>query len=151
MSQTRANKFPIHREKIDDKTVEFSIERIDELLAESQDAIPFDNPTGFKDWIYREVSSGNLLQVIMRVDGMEVGTLTYCITGETFLELLITSCFLKFSEVNLLPIIDTFSVIIAKRCHCKFIRFHTIRKGLVKIALKDYGYNVSEIVLRKPI
>lgn len=151
MSPIRANKFPVHREKIDDRTVEFSIERIDELLAESQEAIPFDNPTGFSDWISREVSAGNLLQVVMRVDGLEVGTLTYCITGETFRELLITSCFLKFSKVNLLPIVDTFSVIIAKRCNCKFIRFHTVRKGLIKIALQDYGYNISEIVLRKPL
>ncbi len=151
MSLIRANKFPIHREKIDEKTVEFSLERIDELLAASQNAIPFDNPTGFKDWIFREVSAGSLLQVVMRVDGMEVGTLTYCVTGDTFREMLITSCFLECPEINLLPIVDTFSVIIAKRCNCKFIRFHTIRKGLVKLALEKYGYNVSEIVLRKPI
>lgn len=151
MQPTRANKFPIHREKIDDKTVTFCIERIDELLAKSQEAIPFDNPTGFKDWIFREVSAGNLLQVVVRIDGMEVGTLTYCITGEIFRELLITSCFLKCPEINLLPIIDTFSLILAKRNTCKFIRFHTIRKGLVKSSIEKYGYNISEIVLRKTV
>ncbi len=151
MPQTRASKYAIHREKVDDFTVEFSIERIDELLAESQAAIPFDNPTGFADWILREVSSGNLLQVVMRIDGENVGTLTYCITGDTFKELLITSAFIKFAPVNLLPIVDTFSTVIAKRANCKFIRFHTVRKGLIKIALKDYGYKVSEIVLRKTL
>lgn len=141
------SKVIFHRQRPDGKTVEFSLERIDELYNETQAAIPFDTTTNYKDWIRRCVDRGELEQCTLSLDGVAVGLITYAFTGEIFKELLISTAYIKDTRYDYIPLLTIFAKKLAKENNCKFIRFHTARKGLVKKALQQ-GFHVSEIVCR---
>jgi len=137
----------IHRERPDERTIEFSTEKIDELYNEAQAAIPFDTTTNYEGWIKRCVERGELEQCTISIDGVPVGLITYAFTGETFKELLISTAYIRNQNYDFIPLLTIFAKKLAKENNCKFIRFHTARKGLVKKALEQ-GFHVSEIVCR---
>lgn len=139
----------LHREKPDGLTIVFSTDKIDELYNETLAAIPFDSPTatGNKDWVKRMVEEGKLNQCTVSIDGIPIGLITYAVVGELHRELLISTACITDTSFDYLPILKTFALKIAAQNDCKFIRFHTARKGLVKKALA-LGFHVSEIVLR---
>lgn len=140
----------LHRERVDDRTLEFALENIDELITEAHAAIPFDSPTAWDDWIKRGIETGYLSSIVLRLDDVPIGSLTFCVTGDAFKELVITHAHINDSSFGYLPLLTTFATKVARLHACKFIRFHTVRKGLVKGAILQ-GFNVAEIVLRKAI
>ncbi len=137
----------LHRERPDGRTVEFSTERIDELYNETLAAIPFDSSTNWETWLTDCVDSGKLEQCTLKLDGKPIGLITFAITGTKFKELLISTAYIRNQNYDFIPILTTFAKKIAYANGCKFIRFHTARKGLVKKALEQ-GFHVSEIVCR---
>lgn len=139
----------LHREKPDGLTVTFSTDKIDELYTEALALIPFDSPstTNNKEWLARMVREGRLDQATLALDGIPIGLITYAVVGELHKELLISTASISDTTFDYLPFLKTFALKIAAQNDCKFIRFHTARKGLVKKAL-SLGFHVSEIVLR---
>ena len=148
MQSTReSNRKIIHREKPDGRTVEFSLEHIDELYTASEAAIPFDSTTNHAGWIKRCVESGRLDQCTISIDGKPIGLITYAVVGAMFNELLISTAYIENQGFDFIPLLTTFAKKLAYQEKCKYIRFHTARKGLVKKALEQ-GFHVSEIVCR---
>lgn len=150
MSLTPDSKRILHREKVDDKTLTFSLEKIDTLITEAQAAIPFDSPLVWKDWILRHIASGDLTCVTLDLDGIPIGSLTFAVTGKEIQEMVITHAHIKDHSLGYVPLLVTFCTKLARQYKCRFIRVHTVRKGLVCQLLK-HTFNVSEIVLRKEV
>lgn len=147
MQPIPASKRILHREKVDGKTLAFSLERLDESLAAAQNAIPFDNPTAFKDWIKRKLDAGELSCISLRLDDKVIGSLTYAVVGDVKKELLLTHCHIADNSFGYCPLLKTFAVRVMELEKCDTVRFHTVRKGLIKTAIA-LGFHVSEIVLR---
>ena len=147
--KTAAPRRILHREKPDGRTVEFSTDHIDAMYDEAEKLIPFDSPntTNNAGWLKRCVEKGTLEQVTLSIDGKPVGLITYAVTGELFNELLISTASITDHSFDYIPLLTTFAKRLAKAEGCKYVRFHTVRKGLVKKAL-DQGFFVAEIVLR---
>lgn len=137
----------LHRERPDKFTVEFSTAKIDELYNETLAAIPFDSSTNWQGWLKASVETGKLDQATISIDGEPIGVVTYAVVGDQFKELLISTAYIRPQKYDFIPILTTFAKKIAHENNCKFIRFHTARKGLVKKALEQ-GFHVSEIVCR---
>ena len=137
----------LHRERPDNRTIEFSTERIDELYNESLAAIPFDSSTNWEGWLKYSVEKGELEQCTIKIDGEPIGLITYAFTGAKFKELLISTAYIRPQHFDFIPVMTAFAKKIARENNCDFIRFHTARKGLVKRAL-EMGFHVSEIVCR---
>jgi hypothetical protein len=137
----------LHRERPDGKCVEFSTERIDELYNESLAAIPFDSSTNWEGWLKASVEKGELEQATIKLDGVPIGLITYAFTGAKFKELLISTAYIRPQHYDFIPLLTTFAKKLAHENNCKFIRFHTARKGLVRKAIEQ-GFHVSEIVCR---
>lgn len=149
-NHSRINRI-LHREKVDDKTLVFSVGAIDELLTESLKAIPFDSPQCWGDWIRNGIKTGALSSVVLSLDDKAIGSLTYAISGEPpRKELLISHAYINDTTFGYLPLLTTFAQRVGREAGCNSIRFHTVRKGLIIGALKQ-GFHVSEIVLRKKL
>lgn len=137
----------MHREKPDDKTIEFSTEKIDEFYNETLAAIPFDSSTNWEGWLKASVEKGELDQCVLKLDGVPIGMITYAFVGAKFKEMLISTAYIRPQNFDFIPLLTTFARKLAIQNNCKFVRFHTARKGLVKKALQN-GFHVSEIVCR---
>lgn len=135
---------------MDGATLVFAVDNIDALTCAAQAAIPFDSPLAWKDWIRRGIETGYLNSIILERDEIPIGNLTYVISGDVLKELVITHAYINDTAFSYLPLLTTFATKVARNCGCKFIRFHTVRKGLIKGALLQ-GFNVAEIVLRKSV
>lgn len=147
----KVSSIPFHREKPDGIAIEFTLGKTDDLVALSQAQIPFDSPDVHEGWIKQAIERGECQAVTIAVDGVPSGLLTYSVRQHPDCrELLVVSAVMNDHRLPYLPIMQTAMRRIAVQNECKFIRFHTVRKGLVKQALA-LGFNVSEFVLRMPV
>lgn len=140
----------MHRERPDELTVEFTLGHTDTLAAKTQALIPFDEPGTHAGWLKENIEAGRLNSTIIKVDGEEVGLLTWAVVEETDgsrKELLISTAIADSKKLPFLPIIKTVALKLAKEAGCDYIRFHTVRKGMVKQAIA-LGFYASEIVMR---
>lgn len=152
MSPILASKREIlHRVQCDKGTVDFALGNVDELVSAAESQIPFDDPTGWEDWISRSIKNGALFSATIIFNGENIGLITWCFDQHKEREMLVASANVtKDVGLDFTELVTLFAVKIAKQSNCKFLRFHTVRKGLIKKALK-IGYNVSEIVMRLKI
>lgn len=141
----------LHRERPDGLTVEFTLGHTDDLRARTQKLIPFDGPEEvWRDWIKEGVDSGGLFSAVLKLDGEDVGLMTWSFVespNSSIKELLISTAIAESKKIGFLPLLKTFAVKIAKQTNCDYIRFHTVRKGLVKQAIA-LGFYPTEIVMR---
>ncbi len=147
MLSIQESKTLFHRVRPDGKTVEFSLGKIDDLVNEALAAIPFDSPTDWEGWQKECIEKGLLDTCIIKIDGEPQGIVTYVVTGTKQKELLISHAYIRNQNFDFIPLLTVFAKKLAKENGCKFVRFHTARKGLVKKALEQ-GFHVSEIVCR---
>lgn len=134
-------------------TVEFVLEKCDALVTLSNKLIPFDDPVSSKDWLKEALDRDELKSVTVTLDGEKIGLVTYCVVQHKSClerELVIVTAAIQSKKLSFIPLLVTFAEKIAKQEDCGFIRFHTVRKGLIKQTIAC-GFYVSEIVLRKPL
>lgn len=143
----------LHREKPDGLTVEFTLGKTDTLAARSQELIPFDAPGAHEGWLKSAIERGGLSSTVIQVDGEEVGLMTWAVIespDSSLKELLISTAHAESKKLPFLPIMLTVARKLAANNGCDYIRFHTVRKGLVKQAI-SLGFYVSEIVMRHKV
>ncbi len=134
-------------------TVEFVLGKTDALATRSQELIPFDAPGAHKGWLKSAIERGGLSSTIIQVDGEEVGLMTWCVQespDSSLKELVIMTAHAESKKLPFLPIMATVARKLAKNNTCDYIRFHTVRKGLIKQSLA-LGFYVSEIVMREQV
>lgn len=134
-------------------TVEFTLGHTETLAAKTQELIPFDAPGAHKGWLKSAIERGGLNSTIIQVDGEEIGMVTWAVIespDSSLKELLISTAIADSKKLRFLPIIKAVAVKLAKDASCDYIRFHTVRKGMVKEAI-SLGFYVSEIVMRHKV
>jgi hypothetical protein len=107
--------------------------------------IPFDNPAYRATQIKQDVESGKSKIVNLFRGNEHLGFLTYEIADD---ELLVVALYIDPDLDKALDAAIPFIDSLAKSNHCKSVRFHTARPGLVVGCAKN-GFKMSEIVMRK--
>lgn len=131
-------------------TIEFTLGHTETLAARSQELIPFDSPNANKDWINSALERGGLSSTVISVDGEEVGLMTWCVNtspDSSLTELVVMTAHADSNKIRFLPILKTVALKLARDIGCDYIRFHTVRKGLIREAMALEFYP-SEIVMR---
>ncbi len=141
----------VHRERPDDLAIEFTLRHTDEMLSLTAAAIPFDRPDAHAAFLKNAVDRGEIAALTIAIDGVDCGLMT-CAARQFHdgKELVIYSAYCNDQRISFLPIMKTCAIKIAIQHGCSSIRFHTVRKGLIREAMK-LGFGVSEFVLRLPL
>ena len=115
--------------------------------------IPFDSPHESRDLLARMVREGTSTAHRLVVDGRRCGLLvTRCEDGNQGRELVCQAVFLDHPADDPLtkPFADACEAL-ARAEGCNVLRFHTCRPAMARFACENYGYRVSEIVLRRTL
>lgn len=115
--------------------------------------IPFDSPHESADLLRRMVAAGQSTAHQLHHNGKRVGLLvTRCEEGNMGRELVCQAVFMADPEG--IPLTREF----AEACEalalaegCCVLRFHTCRPQMARFACENYGYRISEIVLRRTL
>lgn len=138
------------------QTSELLLERApwDAIASEYENRIPFDSPHERPDVLRRMVTEGRatLHQVLDR-DREQIGILvTRVDVGTAGRELVIVAvCARGKSAVPISPQFAEAFDALARAEQCCTIRFHTMRHNLARLACEQYGYRITEIVLRRDV
>ncbi len=122
------------------------------LDADTLDAlrrIPCDSPAETAALLAQDVRDGLARVCRIEREGVRVGFLIFGIDRPAN-ELVIHAAFGADGRENLMPEIFEIGVTLGRECECGSIRFHTMRPGLVRLAL-ERGYRASEVTMRKAI
>jgi hypothetical protein len=122
----------------------------DAIDTEFMKRIPFDDPAEFEDCLCREVQSGKAESLRILHDGKRVGIAVIRIEEEAAREMVICAIFCD-APVPLSREIQTALHLIAKDRKCVSMRFHTVRPAAARLAAEEYGYRLSEIVMRRAV
>lgn len=139
---------PGKRENLNRVTVEFS-EWSDDIEV-WKDKIPFDNPVGFKDWLFRENSAGRVKLASLKLDGNAVGFLAFRIVCLEKRELFVEAVYCEDKTIDWFDYVERLTTELAKRYGCASKSLSTIRGGMVS-RLLERGYRIAEVTLRKDI
>lgn len=115
-----------------------------------QSKIPFDNPTGFKDYIERQVHAGRARIIDVFYDGKKVGFIAYEIHCNSGRELYILATHLENIGADWTDYLDALTDKLARDFKCTSKSCSTNRAGLIQ-KLTEKGFRVAEVVLRKEI
>jgi hypothetical protein len=83
-------------------------------------------------------------------DGRRVGMLVCKVDEGAARELVLVAAFCAGSE-SFSRDLGRAAEVIARQRGCVSIRFHTVRPALARIAADEFGYRLSEIILRKNV
>ena len=117
---------------------------------ELQDKIPFDNPAGHADYLFRRCSSGAARLLDIYEDGERRGFIVYEIHCENLRELYVLATYFENSPVDWTDYLDVLTDEIARTFKCVSKSCSTNRAGLLK-KLTSNGFRIAEITLRKQV
>lgn len=119
-------------------------------LEKLQSEIPFDHPTGFKDYIERRVHSGKARIIDVLFDGKKIGFIAYEIHCNQGRELYILAVHIEGKGVDWTDYLDALTDRLARDFKCTSKSCSTNRAGLIQ-KLTDRGFRVAEVTLRKNV
>lgn len=115
--------------------------------------IPMDSPHESADLLARMVQSGDVTPFRITFGPERVGLLLVRVEeGSLGRELVVVSAFMQRGDGH--PLSREFAAAIeelAAKEGCNVIRFHTVRPGAARLAAEEFGYRITEIVLRKNV
>jgi hypothetical protein len=113
-----------------------------------QDRIPFDNPTGFKDYLFREYNAGRIKIIDVEKDHERIGFLAYKIICNQGREFHVLATYIENQSFDCSDYLDALVTKLALAFKCSSLSFSTIRAGLIQKQIKN-GFRIAEVVLRK--
>lgn len=112
--------------------------------------IPFDNPAGHKDWLFREYHAGRVKLVALQLDRKKVGFLAYQIFSFERREFYTIATYVEDKTIDWFDAVEKITTKLALEFKCVSKSLSTIRPGMVK-RLTERGYRISEVTLRKTL
>lgn len=113
--------------------------------------IPFDDPAEHEDSFCREVNAGTMEALRINFDGKPVGIICLQVDESRLRELVIAGVFCDSPEGPLSREIQAACVIAAQARRCVSMRFHTMRAAAARIAADEYGWRLTEVIMRKDV
>lgn len=123
----------------------------DAIDDEFQARIPFDSPHESADLLARLVREGSATSHRLMHDGRRVGlVITRVDEGNTGRELVLVAAYCDAEAPLSREIADAVEAL-ARAERCASIRFHTVRPAAARYAVDQYGFRLTELVLRKNV
>jgi hypothetical protein len=123
----------------------------DKLAEEDALAIPFDAPAKHCDDILRLVAKGFAsVCAVEDCEGCRVGSLFYQVEQGFSRELVVIGLVGKIGAAGKIPLEAEITATVRKLAvleNCTSARFHTMRAGMQKVALRQ-GWRISEVIMR---
>jgi len=117
---------------------------------DTQKEIPFDNPAGHKDYLFRRCASGGARLLDIYEDDKIRGFIVYEIHCENHRELYVLATHFENSEVDWTDYLDVLTDELARAHKCVSKACSTNRPGLLK-KLTSTGFRIAEITVRKEV
>lgn len=110
-----------------------------------------DSPSEHNDYLREMVKEGRATLHQLLVDGKRVGLTITTVEIHSAGRELVSIATYSNNTLGITPALSEALEEMARHENCQCIRLHTARHGLVKLATENYGFRISEIVLRKNI
>ncbi len=117
---------------------------------DTQNQIPFDNPAGHTDYLYRRCANGAARLLDIFEGGERRGFIVYEIHCEKDRELYVLATHFENHEVDWTCYLDILTDELARAHKCVSKSCSTNRPGLLK-KLTSTGFRIAEITLRKEV
>lgn len=122
----------------------------DAIDTEFEKRLPFDSPSDHEDCLRRQVEAGTADAWRIMHEGQRVGLVVTRIDEDAAREFVIMAIFCD-APVPLSRDIQATCYDLAQKAGCISMRFHTVRPAAARLAAEEYGYRLSEVIMRKPI
>lgn len=130
--------------------VEFRLSEWTKEIEAFSAKIPFDNPSGYKDWLFREHCAGRIKLVEILENGQKLGVFAFAIYCNAGRQLYIAAAFMDSQAHNYTEFLLKYAEELAKVHKCAVVSFDTMRPGLIKKA-SSLGYRISKVTLLKEV
>lgn len=120
-----------------------------EFIADCLKRIPFDSPHDWRADTLAKIRSGELTAAEIVQGGERRGVIVFAVYELSGVREFFVNCwFARMQDAfpEIAPAVDA----MAKAQNCTEIRFNTSRPGMVRAA-SEYGYKISEVILRKKV
>jgi hypothetical protein len=122
----------------------------DAIDSEFEKRIPFDEPSAHEDCLRRQVETGEAAAHRIIYEGKRVGLVVTKIEEDAAREFVIVAIFCD-APVPLSREIQAACYRLAQESKCISMRFHTVRPAAARIAADEYGYRLTEVIMRKAV
>jgi hypothetical protein len=122
----------------------------DALDAEFEKRIPFDSPSDWRDVLSRMCQSGEAFSYRLVENGKRVGVLICKVDEGAARELVVVAAYCAGSQPFAREIGQA-AELIAREQRCISIRFHTVRPAAARLAAEEFGYRLTEVIMRKNV
>lgn len=122
----------------------------DAIDAEFEKRIPFDSPSDWRDVLSRMCQSGEAFSYRIVEDGQRIGVLVCKVDEGAARELVVIAAYCAGSSPFAREIARA-AESIAREERCISIRFHTVRPAAAQLAAQEFGYRLTEVIMRKNV
>jgi hypothetical protein len=122
----------------------------DSLDSEFEKKIPFDSPAEHRDCLRRLVESGEAQLWHLIENEKRIGFVVTRVESDAGRELVIVSAYCNGTVPFAREIAETAEKIAIEN-RCQSIRFHTVRPAAARLAADEFGFRLTELVLRKNV
>ena len=122
----------------------------DALDSEYEKRIPYDAPADHVDCLRRMVAAGEAFLYHLESGGERVGLAVVKVDDGAARELVLVAVFCDGGAPFSREIAHA-AERIARELRCISIRFHTVRPAAARLAADEFGYRLTEVVMRKTV